>query len=83
MQDSANGSSEYNVVHSNVYAATSTDQVYIGAEGSGHIGSSGGYNVITVDSNAFQSAATANYQTNDPMLKMTRRHSSVVGKCYK
>ena len=80
MQDSANGSSEYNVVHSNVYAATSTDQVYIGAEGSGHIGSSGGYNVITVDSNAFQTAATANYQT-DPMLKMTRRHSSVVGKC--
>ena len=92
-QDSVNTDDQYNVVHSNVYTASS--QVYIAAGvGGPNLAGAGsnlsGYNVIaaSVDtsSHAFQSTngtlGTENYQQQTQILsavdpRMTRRHSTI------
>ena len=96
-QDSVNTDDQYNVVHSNVYTASS--QVYIAAGvGGPNLAGAGsnlsGYNVIaaSVDtsSHAFQSTngtlGTENYQQQTQILsavdpRMTRRQSTTMGEC--
>ena len=95
-QDSVNTDDQYNVVHSNVYTASS--QVYIAAGvGGPNLAGAGsnlsGYNVIatSVDtsSHAFQSTngtlGTENYQQQTQILsavdpRMTRRQSTTMGE---
>ena len=94
-QDSVNTDDQYNVVHSNVYTASS--QVYIAAGvGGPNLAGPGsnlsGYNVIaaSVDTHAFQSTngtlGTENYQQQTQILsavdpRMTRRQSTTIGEC--